>query len=60
MSVTFDDGPRCDKCGVELTTGLMAVFCPKEADCEFWPDTPEGVKFIRQLRAPTPRAGSND
>lgn len=28
--------PRCDKCGAEITTGLMAVFCPRGKECEFW------------------------
>lgn len=32
--------PRCDTCGAEITTGLMAVFCPRQ-DCEFLP--PEGL-----------------
>ena len=31
--------PKCDKCGAELTTGLMAAFCDKGKECEFW--TPE-------------------
>jgi hypothetical protein len=32
--------PKCDTCGAEITTGLMAVFCPR-GDCEFMP--PEGL-----------------
>jgi hypothetical protein len=28
--------PCCDKCGAEITTGLMAAFCPKGKECEFW------------------------
>lgn len=37
---TCDDCPRCDTCGAPVTTGLMAVFCPRK-DCEFMP--PEGL-----------------
>ncbi len=29
--------PKCDKCGLELTTGAMAAFCPQAMQCEFWP-----------------------
>ena len=28
--------PCCDKCGHEITTGLMAAFCPRGRECEFW------------------------
>lgn len=31
-----DREPRCDKCGAEITTGLMAAFCPKAKECEFY------------------------
>ena len=44
------ESPRCDKCGVEITTGLMAVFCPRGAECEFYPDDVDGQKFIDELR----------
>lgn len=32
-----DDAPKCDKCGLEITTGAMAAFCPQAMQCEFWP-----------------------
>lgn len=41
----------CEKCGAEITTGLMAVFCPKKQECEFWPQDVESQKFILDLRA---------
>lgn len=27
----------CDKCGLEITTGMMAALCPYAMRCEFWP-----------------------
>lgn len=41
-------GPRCDKCGAEITTGLMAVYCPRGRDCEFW--TPAVDEFMAEFR----------
>jgi len=38
--MSCDDCPKCDTCGAPITTGLMAVFCPRK-DCEFMP--PEGL-----------------
>lgn len=29
--------PRCNKCGLEITTGMMAALCPRALECEFWP-----------------------
>jgi hypothetical protein len=34
------DDPMCERCGAPVTTGAMAVFCPRQ-DCEFIP--PEGL-----------------
>jgi hypothetical protein len=34
--MTTENEPTCDKCGAPITTGLMAAFCPKRMDCEFW------------------------
>ena len=31
-----EQAPRCDKCGAEITTGLMAAYCPQGKECEFW------------------------
>lgn len=45
-----DQAPVCDTCGAELTTGLMAVFCPRGKQCEFYPDDKEGQKFVDELR----------
>lgn len=47
MSAERTDEPRCDKCGVEMTTGLMAACCPAGKECEFW--TPELDEFLAQL-----------
>lgn len=27
----------CAKCGLEITTGMMAAFCGHADQCEFWP-----------------------
>lgn len=32
----MEQDPKCDKCGAEITTGLMAAFCPKGKECEFY------------------------
>ena len=42
------DTPRCDKCGAEVTTGMMAAFCPKRDLCEFWPTdaTADDAQFL--------------
>lgn len=38
--------PKCDKCGEEITTGMMAFFCPHGSECEFWPhDAPEASQI---------------
>ncbi len=39
--------PTCDKCGAPVTTGLMAAFCPRFRDCEFY--TPELDDFMNLL-----------
>jgi hypothetical protein len=33
MSISI---PKCDKCGLEITTGLMAAFCTNGKQCEFY------------------------
>lgn len=33
-----DFAPHCPKCGREMTTSLMAAFCPLRKDCEFYSD----------------------
>lgn len=42
--------PTCDKCGAEITTGLMALYCPKGIECEFYPDDPESRAFLKSLQ----------
>lgn len=42
-----DAEPRCDKCGAELTTGLMAAFCEKGKGCEFY--VPEPDDFMAEF-----------
>ena len=44
------DTPTCDKCGAEITTGLMAVFCPGGKECEFW--VPEVEEFKDDWKMP--------
>jgi hypothetical protein len=45
-----EERPKCDKCGAEITTGLMAAFCPRYKQCEFYV---EGIEEFmpRQARA---------
>jgi len=45
---TTDTDPKCDICGVEVTTGMMAAYCPKREGCEMWPKdaTPAEVRFL--------------
>lgn len=42
-----DDTPRCDRCGAEITTGLMAASCEKGKDCEFY--TPAVDEFMAEF-----------
>lgn len=46
-SMAEEEGPRCGKCGAEMTTALMAAFCPAKRKCEFW--TPELDTFLAKL-----------
>lgn len=32
-----DNDPKCGKCGLAVTTGMMAALCPQARECEFWP-----------------------
>jgi len=42
-----DNTPTCDKCGLEITTGFMAFFCPRGSECELWPrDSPLDVQLL--------------
>jgi hypothetical protein len=42
------DEPTCEKCGAPITTGLMAAFCPRGKDCEFW--NPAVDEFMAEFR----------
>jgi hypothetical protein len=46
--------PKCETCGMEITTGLMAVFCPRNEKCQFWPEDKQSQDFIAFMRTPTP------
>lgn len=37
--------PSCEDCGAPITTGLMALLCPKRTACAMWPEgmADEGV-----------------
>lgn len=52
----MDDDPKCDKCGAPITTGLMAVFCPKGDDCEFF--VADQAEFIHELRGEAHRSAA--
>jgi len=45
-----DQDPKCDRCGATVTTGMMAVFCPRSEKCEFWPADESSQEFIQSLR----------
>jgi hypothetical protein len=47
--------PTCEKCGAPITTGLMAAFCPKGKDCEFW--VPEFEEFLKDWQDPLGERG---
>lgn len=32
----MEETPKCDKCGAEITTGLMAAFCPFKDACDLY------------------------
>lgn len=51
MTHCEDCDSRCDTCGAPITTGFMALLCPRAERCEFWPDDAAGQEFVRQLRA---------
>lgn len=42
--------PKCERCGVSVTTGMMAVFCPRAEQCEFWPDDEQSQELVREFR----------
>ena len=43
----MNDEPKCDKCGLEITTGFMAFFCPHGSSCDLWPkDSADDVQLL--------------
>jgi hypothetical protein len=41
----MSDTPKCEKCGLEITTGMMPALCNYARQCVMWPHsdgTPEG------------------
>ena len=41
----MDDTPKCEKCGLEITTGMMPALCQYARECVMWPHsdgTPDG------------------
>jgi len=51
MNAQIDEIPRCDTCGAEVTTGMMAVFCPRGRGCEFWTHDPQSDDFLNATLA---------
>lgn len=47
MPARTDEGPICDKCGAEITTGLMAAFCERWKECELY--VPELDDFMAEF-----------
>jgi hypothetical protein len=49
------DDPHCETCGAEITSGLMAAFCPRGERCEFWPRDadPGSIEMLRCMRGET-------
>lgn len=43
------DDYKCEVCGIEVTSGLMAAMCPLRDKCEFWPDDLESQQFLDSL-----------
>lgn len=39
--------PICATCGHAVTTGSMAMYCPRRDRCEFWPEDEPSQEFIR-------------
>jgi hypothetical protein len=43
----MSDNPKCEKCGVECTTGMQAAFCQYARECVFWPHS-EGKDAVSE------------
>jgi hypothetical protein len=55
-----DPDPRCDTCGAPITTGMMAVFCPRGRACEFWCHDAVSDAFLVELRGSDPGPAAPD
>lgn len=55
-----DPDPTCGKCGAPITTGMMAVLCPRGRQCEFVMDDEhwEQIEDFRQDLSITRAAAS--
>lgn len=45
-----DCTPTCSKCGAPVSTSAMAMYCPRDTECEFYPDDEASQQFIREWR----------
>lgn len=55
------DDPKCETCGAEITTALMAVFCKRGSACEFWPEEglpPEFQQWRDQVQRDADQPGA--
>ena len=50
MTFVENETPRCDVCGIEVTSGLMGAMCPFREKCEFWPEDKESQDFLDSLK----------
>lgn len=64
-----DECPKCDKCGVPVTTGMLAMMCPHGRACAFVDDD-EHWQTVEEFRqdlgierhpgaAPEPKGGGH-
>lgn len=45
------EDPKCDTCGAPVTTGAMALICPRREQCEFWnDDCAAWIKRVGELK----------
>lgn len=51
MLETEIESPTCDECGEELTTGMMALFCPRAEKCSMYLTLDEeSQEWVREFR----------
>jgi hypothetical protein len=44
-----EDCPTCDKCGVPIESGFLALICPFKAECALAPDK-EDLEILQRNR----------